>query len=514
MLAQLDGGARRTPRRAGRARVVIAYEPVWAIGTGEVATPEDAQEVCGAIRAQLAELYCGDVADGVRVLYGGSVKSGNVAAIMAQPDVDGALVGGASLDADEFAAIVPLPRPRGSDQARRDRGSTDRPAPGVTDGRSPPQASLILDRAASPDLGTPDRRSHRGSVCSIVLQVLLVLTSLLARAARSCCTRARAAACPTCSAAACPARWAAARASPSATSTASPIGPSRSVVVSTVIVRLGVLARAAPDRVGTTWPVVTRSGVARRCGPDGRGRARRGRPAGARSRSGARTGTRPVRASPRSPALASPSSWDCPRCGLPAGRDKENPPAAPRIEPYKTHLAYVKERRTDEDGEAILDEALADAARPRPHPVGRATLRSGCRTRALPRPRPLVRPTRASCGRPVPGARRRRGSSRSRAPANASPRASGSPPARRGAAAPRPGRCRRGRWPRPTVAAGRHQVVADRGAEHLDDRRGSPSSEPSSARSYAAATLSRSRGRCRAPRSLRAPPRAQPPRRP
>jgi rubredoxin len=56
---------------------------------------------------------------------------------------------------------------------------------------------------------------------------------------------------------------------------------------------------------------------------------------------------------------AIPETWDCPRCGLPAGRDKENPPAAPKIEPYKTHLAYVKERRSDADGEAILNEALA-----------------------------------------------------------------------------------------------------------------------------------------------------------
>ena len=63
------------------------------------------------------------------------------------------------------------------------------------------------------------------------------------------------------------------------------------------------------------------------------------------------------------PSLATeaavPTEWDCPRCGLPAGRDRENPPAAPKIEPYKTHLAYVKERRSDEDGEAILNEALA-----------------------------------------------------------------------------------------------------------------------------------------------------------
>jgi triosephosphate isomerase len=86
--------------------LVIAYEPVWAIGTGEVATPEDAQEVCAAIRTRLAELYSGGLADGVRVLYGGSVKGSNVAQIMAQPDVDGALVGGASLDIDDFVRIV------------------------------------------------------------------------------------------------------------------------------------------------------------------------------------------------------------------------------------------------------------------------------------------------------------------------------------------------------------------------------------------------------------------------
>jgi triosephosphate isomerase len=86
--------------------IVIAYEPVWAIGTGEVATPDDAQEVCAAIRTRLAELYSGDLADGVRILYGGSVKAANVAGIMAQEDVDGALVGGASIDPDEFVGIV------------------------------------------------------------------------------------------------------------------------------------------------------------------------------------------------------------------------------------------------------------------------------------------------------------------------------------------------------------------------------------------------------------------------
>jgi triosephosphate isomerase len=84
---------------------VIAYEPVWAIGTGQVATPDDAQEVCAALRHALGERYSPDLAGAVRILYGGSVKAANVAGIMAQPDVDGALVGGASLDAEEFAAI-------------------------------------------------------------------------------------------------------------------------------------------------------------------------------------------------------------------------------------------------------------------------------------------------------------------------------------------------------------------------------------------------------------------------
>ncbi|MEJ7628220.1 MAG: triose-phosphate isomerase [Nocardioidaceae bacterium] len=87
------------------AGLVIAYEPVWAIGTGEVATPDDAQEVCGAIRARLADEHGDDVGAAVRLLYGGSVKAANVAGIMAQPDVDGCLVGGASLQADEFGGI-------------------------------------------------------------------------------------------------------------------------------------------------------------------------------------------------------------------------------------------------------------------------------------------------------------------------------------------------------------------------------------------------------------------------
>ncbi len=88
--------------------VVVAYEPIWAIGTGRVATPGDAQEVCGALREALADKYGTAVADDVRVLYGGSVKSSNIADLVVEPDIDGALVGGASLDADEFAKLCAL----------------------------------------------------------------------------------------------------------------------------------------------------------------------------------------------------------------------------------------------------------------------------------------------------------------------------------------------------------------------------------------------------------------------
>ncbi|MFC4126955.1 triose-phosphate isomerase [Nocardia rhizosphaerae] len=86
-------------------QVVIAYEPVWAIGTGKVASAADAQEVCGAIRGELAELASPEVAASVRVLYGGSVNAKNVGELVGQPDIDGALVGGASLKADEFATL-------------------------------------------------------------------------------------------------------------------------------------------------------------------------------------------------------------------------------------------------------------------------------------------------------------------------------------------------------------------------------------------------------------------------
>jgi triosephosphate isomerase (TIM) len=105
-LAQLDGGLDGL-KSDDVEKVVIAYEPVWAIGTGLTATPENAQEVIGAIRNRLAESH-GNTADRVRILYGGSVKGSNVAGIMEQPDIDGALVGGASLDAQDFALICRL----------------------------------------------------------------------------------------------------------------------------------------------------------------------------------------------------------------------------------------------------------------------------------------------------------------------------------------------------------------------------------------------------------------------
>ena len=86
------------------ANLVIAYEPVWAIGTGEVASPADAQEVCGAIRARIREVH-GSAADQTRILYGGSMKADNVAALMVESDIDGGLVGGASIDPDEFVSV-------------------------------------------------------------------------------------------------------------------------------------------------------------------------------------------------------------------------------------------------------------------------------------------------------------------------------------------------------------------------------------------------------------------------
>jgi triosephosphate isomerase (TIM) len=103
-LTQLDGSLAGFDAEQVAA-LVVAYEPVWAIGTGEVATPDDAQEVCAAIRQRIREVYGDAAADAVRVLYGGSVKAANVAGIMAKDDVDGCLVGGASLQVDEFGGI-------------------------------------------------------------------------------------------------------------------------------------------------------------------------------------------------------------------------------------------------------------------------------------------------------------------------------------------------------------------------------------------------------------------------
>ena len=91
-------------------KIVFAYEPVWAIGTGKTATPEDAQEVCSAIRNELTKIANEEIAANARILYGGSVKSANIVDIMRQPDVDGALVGGASLEPEEFARICKFHR--------------------------------------------------------------------------------------------------------------------------------------------------------------------------------------------------------------------------------------------------------------------------------------------------------------------------------------------------------------------------------------------------------------------
>jgi triosephosphate isomerase len=105
ILDQLRKGlASVAPERV--ADMTVAYEPIWAIGTGKTATAQDAQEVCGAIRREMAVLFGQDVSQTVRIQYGGSVKASNIAELMAQPDIDGALIGGASLDPDEFARIV------------------------------------------------------------------------------------------------------------------------------------------------------------------------------------------------------------------------------------------------------------------------------------------------------------------------------------------------------------------------------------------------------------------------
>ncbi len=109
VLTQVRSGiAGRTAAHVGS--MVIAYEPIWAIGTGHTATANDAQAVCAAIRATVADVAGADAAASVRIQYGGSVKAGTVAELMLGPDVDGALVGGASLDADEFTRIIRLGR--------------------------------------------------------------------------------------------------------------------------------------------------------------------------------------------------------------------------------------------------------------------------------------------------------------------------------------------------------------------------------------------------------------------
>jgi triosephosphate isomerase len=105
VLGQLERGlAGLTPDQISR--IIIAYEPVWAIGTGKTATPQIAEDVHAMIRRRLAESFSPQVADTVRVLYGGSVKPENISELMARPDIDGVLVGGASLDAGSFAKIV------------------------------------------------------------------------------------------------------------------------------------------------------------------------------------------------------------------------------------------------------------------------------------------------------------------------------------------------------------------------------------------------------------------------
>jgi triosephosphate isomerase len=102
---QIRAGVRGVPQERA-ADLVVAYEPIWAIGTGRHAEPADAGETIGLIRGTLADLYSKELAEGVRVQYGGSVKAGNIRDFMAHPEIDGALVGGASLDPEEFALIV------------------------------------------------------------------------------------------------------------------------------------------------------------------------------------------------------------------------------------------------------------------------------------------------------------------------------------------------------------------------------------------------------------------------
>jgi triosephosphate isomerase len=108
VLSQLRAGLAGVPKDA-LVKVVVAYEPIWAIGTGRNASPEDAEAVCKAIRSALGEQFGTELAAKVRVQYGGSVTPANIAELMGQEDIDGALVGGASLDAERFAQIVRWP---------------------------------------------------------------------------------------------------------------------------------------------------------------------------------------------------------------------------------------------------------------------------------------------------------------------------------------------------------------------------------------------------------------------
>ncbi len=109
--AQLAGALEGIEATVAAQRLVIAYEPVWAIGTGRTATPAQAQEVHAHIRKRLIERFGGQTAGAIRIQYGGSVKPSNAEALMAEPDIDGALVGGASLEASDFVAIVKASRP-------------------------------------------------------------------------------------------------------------------------------------------------------------------------------------------------------------------------------------------------------------------------------------------------------------------------------------------------------------------------------------------------------------------
>jgi triosephosphate isomerase len=109
--AQLQGGLEGIDAAVAAQRLVIAYEPVWAIGTGRTATPAQAQEVHAHIRKRLTDRFGGSTASAIRIQYGGSVKPSNAEALMAEPDIDGALVGGASLEAADFVAIVKASRP-------------------------------------------------------------------------------------------------------------------------------------------------------------------------------------------------------------------------------------------------------------------------------------------------------------------------------------------------------------------------------------------------------------------